>query len=45
MKARLIPIGNQLRTVDRERLARPLGHLTATTLARLLAVLQEMFMP
>jgi mRNA interferase MazF len=36
---------DQLRTVDRERLVRPLGRLAPATLARLLAVLQEMFAP
>ena len=34
---------DQLRTVDRERLVRRLGSLTAPTLAKALAVLQEMF--
>lgn len=34
---------DQLRTVDRERLARRLGVLTPTTLADVLAGLQEMF--
>lgn len=36
---------DQLRTVDRERLLRPLGRLGAGTLARVLVVLQEMFAP
>lgn len=34
---------DQLRTVDRERLVRRLGALTAPTLAKALSVLQEMF--
>ena len=38
-------VTDQLRTVDRERLVRPLGRLAAPTLARLLDVLQEMFAP
>ena len=36
---------DQLRTVDRDRLARHLGRLAPVTLARLLAALQEMFAP
>jgi mRNA interferase MazF len=36
---------DQIRTVDRERLARRLGRLSSSTLARALAVLQEMFTP
>jgi mRNA interferase MazF len=38
-------VTDQLRTVDRERLVRPLGRLAAPTLARLLEVLKEMFTP
>lgn len=38
-------VTDQLRTVDRERLVRHLGRLAPATLARLLAVLQEMFEP
>ena len=38
-------VTDQLRTVDRQRLVRPLGRLPAPTLARLLGVLQEMFAP
>lgn len=38
-------VTDQLRTVDRERLVRPLGRLPAPTLQRLLEVLQEMFAP
>ena len=34
---------DQLRTVDRERLVKRLGALTAPTLAKTLGVLQEMF--
>ena len=34
---------DQLRTVDRERLVKRLGALTAPTLAKVLGVLQEMF--
>lgn len=34
---------DQLRTVDRDRLIRRLGRLTAPTLSKALAVLQEMF--
>lgn len=34
---------DQLRTVDRERLVKRLGALTAPTLSKVLAVLQEMF--
>ena len=36
---------DQIRTVDRERLIRRLGKLSSSTLARILAVLQEMFTP
>lgn len=36
---------DQLRTVDQERVVRPLGRLGAGTLARVLAALQEMFAP
>ncbi len=36
---------DQLRTVDRSRLVRHLGHLDPTTGDRLLNVLQEMFAP
>lgn len=36
---------DQLRTVDRVRLARPLGALAPATVLRALAVLQEMFAP
>ena len=36
---------DQIRAVDQERLARRLGRLTPATLARALAVLQEMFAP
>ncbi len=36
---------DQLRTVDRERLAKRLGVLTAATQAKVLAVLQAMFAP
>jgi mRNA interferase MazF len=36
---------DQVRTVDRERLVRRLGRLTAPTLGRALAVLQAMFAP
>jgi mRNA interferase MazF len=35
----------QLRTVDQERLVRPLGRLSPATFGRVLAVLQEMFAP
>jgi mRNA interferase MazF len=38
-------VTDQLRAVDRERLVRHLGRLPPATLARLLAVLQEMFTP
>jgi mRNA interferase MazF len=38
-------VTDQLRAVDRERLVRPLGRLAPATLARVLAVLQEMFAP
>lgn len=34
---------DQLRTVDRERLIKPLGTLSGQTLAEVLAALQEMF--
>ena len=34
---------DQIRTVDRERLVRRLGKLSPSTLARVLAILQEMF--
>jgi mRNA interferase MazF len=36
---------DQIRTVDRERLIRRLGKLSSSTLARILAILQEMFTP
>ncbi len=36
---------DQIRTVDRERLVRRLGKLSPSTLARVLAILQEMFTP
>ncbi len=36
---------DQIRTVDRERLVRRRGKLTATTLQKVLAVLQQMFAP
>lgn len=36
---------DQIRVVDRERLVRRLGRLAPATLARALAVLQEMFAP
>lgn len=36
---------DQIRTVDRERLIRRLGRLSSSTLARALAILQEMFTP
>jgi mRNA interferase MazF len=36
-------VTDQLRTVDRERVGHRLGRLAPATLARLLAVLQEMF--
>jgi len=36
---------DQLRTVDRVRLTRPLGALAPATVLRALAVLQEMFAP
>ena len=38
-------VTDQLRTVDRQRLVRPLGRLPPPTLAHLLSVLQEMFAP
>jgi mRNA interferase MazF len=34
---------DQIRTVDRERLVRRLGKLSSSTLASILAILQEMF--
>lgn len=34
---------DQLRTIDQERMVRRMGRITATTLERTLAVLQEMF--
>lgn len=36
---------DQLRTVDRDRLVKRLGSLTAPTLAKALGVLQDMFAP
>lgn len=36
---------DQLRTVDQERLVRPLGRLSPATLTRILTILQEMFAP
>lgn len=36
---------DQIRTVDRDRLARRLGNLSSSTLGRALAILQEMFTP
>lgn len=36
---------DQLRTVDRERLTKRLGSVTAPTLSKALGVLQEMFTP
>jgi mRNA interferase MazF len=36
---------DQIRTVDRERLVRRLGKLSSSTLAGVLAILQEMFTP
>lgn len=36
---------DQLRTVDRDRLVRPLGRLSNATFARVLGVLGEMFAP
>ena len=36
---------DQIRTVDRERLARRLGKLSSSTLGRVLSILQEMFTP
>lgn len=36
---------DQLRTVDRDRLVRRLGRISSGTVARVLGVLQEMFMP
>ena len=36
---------DQIRTVDQERLSRRLGQLAPATLAKTLAVLQEMFAP
>jgi len=38
-------VTDQLRTVDRERLARRLGRLSPATLAQILTVLEEMFAP
>lgn len=38
-------VADQLRTVDEERLGKRLGQLSAPTLSRVLAVLQEMFAP
>jgi len=38
-------VPDQLRTVDRERLVKPLGVLPEDTLLQVLAVLQEMFAP
>lgn len=38
-------VADQLRTVDRDRLVRRLGHLSSQTFGRVLAVLQEMFEP
>jgi mRNA interferase MazF len=38
-------VPDQLRTVDRARLARKIGRLSPTTLERVLGVLQEMFAP
>jgi len=36
---------DQIRTVDRERLARRFGKLSPSTLGRILVILQEMFTP
>ena len=36
---------DQIRTIDRERVVRRLGRISATTLAAALAVLQDMFAP
>jgi len=36
---------DQIRTVDRERLARRFGKLSPATLGRVLSILQEMFAP
>jgi len=36
---------DQIRTVDRARLVRRLGRLSSSTVARVLAILQEMFTP
>jgi mRNA-degrading endonuclease toxin of MazEF toxin-antitoxin module len=36
---------DQIRTVDRERIARSVGRLAPPTMGRVLAVLQEMFAP
>ncbi len=36
---------DQIRTVDQERFGRSLGRLSPATMARVLAVLQEMFAP
>jgi mRNA interferase MazF len=34
---------DQIRTIDQERIARPLGRIAPATMSRLLRVLQEMF--
>ncbi len=34
---------DQIRTIDQERIVRPLGRISPTTMARALGVLQEMF--
>ena len=36
---------DQVRTVDRERLAKRMGRLTASTMEKVLSTLQEMFAP
>ena len=36
---------DQVRTIDRERIARTLGRMTNQTMAKMLAALQEMFSP
>ncbi len=36
---------DQLRTVDRERLVRPLGRMTPSTVQKALQILREMFTP
>ncbi len=36
---------DQLRTIDRERLVRPLGRMTPGTVQRALQILREMFSP